>query len=177
MGAWVLVTARHTIWSMVQVMDPATRRAHDAYHRFVRAGVWSLDSCLAAVCLLAVRWVGTGRLTMYLDDTLFHRTGKKGRPRTKGKRLCTPKVCSTRLRRKAFTMVACEFGGSKVDKLLWSTDVLWHRVSPTAMVRLVIVRDPAGHEPDDYFHHRPHDVGRRSRGDLRQTMGHRDRAP
>jgi len=40
---------------MVQVMDPATRRAHDAYHRFVRAGVWSLDSCQAAVCLLAVR--------------------------------------------------------------------------------------------------------------------------
>jgi hypothetical protein len=38
MGAWVLVTARHTICSMVQVMDPATRRAHDAYHRFVRAG-------------------------------------------------------------------------------------------------------------------------------------------
>jgi hypothetical protein len=31
------------------------------------------------------------------------------------------------------------------------TDVLWHRVSPTAMVRLVIVRDPLGHEPDDYF--------------------------
>jgi hypothetical protein len=48
-------------------------------------------------------------------------------------------------------MVACEFRGSKVDKLLWSTDVLWYRVSPTAMVRLVIVRDPAGREPDDYF--------------------------
>jgi hypothetical protein len=75
MGAWVLVPARHTVCSMVQVMDPATRRAQDAYHRFVRARVWSLDSCLAAACLLAVRWAGTGRLTLYLDDTLFHRTG------------------------------------------------------------------------------------------------------
>jgi hypothetical protein len=91
MGAWVLVTARHTIWSMVQVIDSATRRAHDAYHRFVRAGVWSLDSCLAAVCLLAVRWAGTGRLTLYLDDTLFHRTGKKGRPRTEASGCASPR--------------------------------------------------------------------------------------
>jgi hypothetical protein len=271
MGAWVLVTARHTICSMVQVMDPATRRAHDAYHRFIRAGAWSLESCLAGVCRLAVRWAGTGRLTLYLDDTLFHRagpqvngagswrdavrstsrhvvyarglnlvvicvrvnppwggmplalpialrlhekggttmpelaaemmgelaaqlpeasfilcadgayatlagaglertavvsrmrrdaalylaappkTGQRGRPRTKGKRLCTPKVRSTRLRRADFTTAVCEFRGSKVEKLLWSTDVLWHRVSPTALVRLVIVRDPLGHEPDDYF--------------------------
>jgi hypothetical protein len=271
MGAWALVTARHTICSMVQVMDPATRRAHDAYHRFVRAGAWSLDSCLAGVCRLAVRWAGTGRLTLYLDDTLFHRagpqvngagswrdavrstsrhivyarglnlvvicvrvnppwggmplalpiavrlhekggatmpelaaemmgelaaqlpeasfilcadgayatlagarlerttivsrmrrdaalylaapskTGQRGRPRTKGKRLCTPKVRSTRLRRKDFTLATCEFRGQRVEKLLWSTDVLWHRVSPTALVRLVIVRDPLGHEPDDYF--------------------------
>jgi hypothetical protein len=271
MGAWALVTARHTICSMVQVMDPATRRAHDAYHRFVRAGAWSLDSCLAGVCRLAVRWAGTGRLTLYLDDTLFHRagpqvngagswrdavrstsrhivyarglnlvvicvrvnppwggmplalpiavrlhekggatmpelaaemmgelaaqlpeasfilcadgayatlagarlerttivsrmrrdaalylaapskTGQRGRPRTKGKRLCTPKVRSTQLRRKDFTLATCEFRGQRVEKLLWSTDVLWHRVSPTALVRLVIVRDPLGHEPDDYF--------------------------
>ncbi len=79
------------------------------------------------------------------------KTGKRGRPRTKGKRLCTPKVRSTRLRRKDFTLTTCEFRGSKVEKLLWSTDVLWHRVSPTAMVRLVIVRDPTGREPDDYF--------------------------
>jgi hypothetical protein len=79
------------------------------------------------------------------------KTGQRGRPRTKGKRLCTPKVRSTQLRRKDFTLATCEFRGQRVEKLLWSTDVLWHRVSPTALVRLVIVRDPLGHEPDDYF--------------------------
>jgi hypothetical protein len=79
------------------------------------------------------------------------KTGQRGRPRTRGKRLCTPKVRSTRLRRTDFTTTVCEFRGHEVDKLVWSTDVLWHRVSPTALVRLVIVRDPLGHEPDDYF--------------------------
>jgi len=77
MGAWVVVTARHTICQMVGVMDAGARGAHDAYHRFVRCGAWSLDSCLASLCLQLVRFVGTERLTLYIDDTLLHRNGPK----------------------------------------------------------------------------------------------------
>ncbi|MGH9292833.1 MAG: hypothetical protein ACRDZ6_08695, partial [Acidimicrobiales bacterium] len=47
MGAWVVMTARHAICQMVGVMDAGARGAHDAYHRFVRCGAWSLDSCVA----------------------------------------------------------------------------------------------------------------------------------
>jgi hypothetical protein len=79
------------------------------------------------------------------------RSGKAGRPRKRGERLDTPAKFSKRLKDKDFEKVECEWRGRKVNKLVWSKEVLWYRVNPDAMVRLVIVRDPAGHEPDDYF--------------------------
>lgn len=271
MGAWVLVTARHTICQMVAVMDPACRAAHDAYHRLVRCGVWSLDACFAATVRMAVRLTGTERLTLYLDDTLFHRkgpkvtgagtwrdavrssgshvvyarglnlvvlcvrvdppwggmplalpvgvrlhakggptmpelavqlmadlaamlpdtsfilcadgayatvagmglertvvvsrmrrdaalyesappkTGHRGRPRTRGKRLPTPTQLAKRLPAKDLCRVVCEYRGQKMAKFVVTKDVLWYRVSAKALVRLVIVRDPDGKEPDDFF--------------------------
>ena len=45
---WVLAPGRRTITAMIAVADPAGRRAHDAYHRFVRDGAW-----LSAVALSA----------------------------------------------------------------------------------------------------------------------------
>ena len=66
---------------MVGVMDPASRAAHDAYHRLVRAGAWSLARCFEALCKLVVAsLVGPVRIVLYLDDTLFHRNGPKARP-------------------------------------------------------------------------------------------------
>lgn len=78
MSAWALTTARRSIVGMVGVMDPATRGAHDAYHRLVRAGAWSASACFCALCKLVVaRLAGPGRVVLYLDDTLFHRNGPK----------------------------------------------------------------------------------------------------
>ena len=54
-SAWALTTARRSIVSMVGVMDPALRSAHDAYHRLVRAGAWSLSALFETLVLLAVR--------------------------------------------------------------------------------------------------------------------------
>src|SRR6266581_4843326 len=51
------------------------------------------------------------------------RTGRRGRPRTRAARL----------------------GRSQCS------DVLWYQVRKDALVRLVIVRDPSGIEPDDFF--------------------------
>ena len=36
-------------------------------------------------------------------------------------------------------------------KLILTRDVLWYRVHPRDLVRLVIVRDPDDVEPDDFF--------------------------
>ena len=76
-------------------------------------------------------------------------TGKRGRPRTKGERLGTPVELA-----KAATdweTVELDWRGTRVTKQLCSRDVLWYRVCPDAMVRLVIVRDPSGVEHDDFF--------------------------
>ena len=75
-SAWVCATGRRTICGMVAVMDPASRRAHDAYHRFVRAGAWHPDRLWATIVALAVDHVDPGGpIVCLLDDTLMHRHG------------------------------------------------------------------------------------------------------
>ncbi len=271
-AAWVCATGRRTVCSMVAVMDPATRGAHDAYHRLVRAGSWSLESLWAAMVALAVEHLGPdGPVVCYLDDTLFHRagrkvngagsfrdavrstrsrvvyafglnlvvlairvdppwggmpvalpvgvalhskggtklpalaallmtalaarlperrfvlcadgayaclagedlprttvvsrmrrdaalfgpkpapTGRRGRPRTRGERLGTPQEIAGSLGRRKFRAVTVEWRGRSETRLVWSREVLWYGVCPKAMVRLVVVRDPAGVEHDDFF--------------------------
>ena len=41
--------------------------------------------------------------------------------------------------------------GHTVERLVHVRDVLWYRVNKADLVRLVIVRDPDGIEPDDFF--------------------------
>ncbi|EQD33154.1 transposase, IS4, partial [mine drainage metagenome] len=55
-----------------------TRRPHDAYHRLVRAAAWSLDEFWDRTAdLLIRRFAPEGRIDLLLDDTLFHRRGRK----------------------------------------------------------------------------------------------------
>ena len=271
-SAWVCATGRRTICGMVAVMDPATRAAHDAYHRLVRAGAWSLTALWAALTAVVVERLGSdGPIVCYLDDTLFHRggpkvdgagsfrdavrstrnhvvyarglnlvvlavridapwggmpiavpvgvrlhrkggttlpalaaelitelaarlperrfilcadgayaclagedlprttivsrmrrdaalfgpkpppTGKRGRPRLRGERLPTPPQIAAGLRRRQFRTITLEWRGRSETRLVWSRDVLWYGVCPHAMVRLLVVRDPAGVEHDDFF--------------------------
>jgi hypothetical protein len=76
-SAWVCATGRRTICGMAAVMDPATRGAHDAYHRLVRAGVWSLEAMWTATVAVVIEHLGPeGPIVCYLDDTLFHRAGR-----------------------------------------------------------------------------------------------------
>ena len=92
---------------------------------------------------------------MRRDAALFEpappRTGKRGRPRTKGQRLPTPARLSATLPARAFTTIEADTRGRSVTKLVHVTDVLWYAVDKTNLVRLVIVRDPDRVEPDDYF--------------------------
>ncbi|EQD27499.1 transposase, IS4, partial [mine drainage metagenome] len=90
---------------------------------------------------------------MRQDAALFDapppRTGKRGRPRKKGKRLPTPPKLAASA--KAWQEVALDWRGAKKTRLVWTKDVLWYRVCSEALVRLVVVRDPEGIEHDDYF--------------------------
>jgi hypothetical protein len=267
---WVATPGRRTITRILTVGDPEGRRAHDAYHRFVRAGAWSMKALwqLLATHIVAML-VPAGAVTVDCDDTLFHRdgrkvegagvfrdavrstvrkvvyarglnlvvltvrvrapwggcplglpvnmrlhrkggpttvalaaqmmtelagwlpernfalcadgayaslagaglprtsvtsrlrrdaalyepapprTGRRGRPATKGARLPTP----SKLAAAATDWIAVdvEERGRTVRRLIYSRRVLWYTVDPDQLVRLVIVRDPTGVQPDDFF--------------------------
>ena len=270
---WVLAPGRRTVTAMITVADPAGGRAHDAYHRFLRDGVWNLSGLWRLLATHAVtRFAPSGVVSLDCDDTLFHksgrnvvgagnfrdavrstgqrvvyalglnlvvvtlrvtpswgsmpialpvnarlhkkkdpittlehatqmmgelaswlpdrqlhlcadgayatlagadlprtqvtsrmrrdaalyeaappRTGKRGRPRLKGQRLPTPPEIAAQARTRDWRKVIVDVRGRKVERLILTRDVLWYRVNAEELVRLVIVADPSGVEPDDFF--------------------------
>jgi len=80
MTAWLLCTGRRTLTGMLRCIDPAQRRAHDAYHRLVRVGAWEM-TCLWHLLLEALLPFFYPSLAaavpLDLDDTLFHKTGRR----------------------------------------------------------------------------------------------------
>jgi hypothetical protein len=77
------------------------------------------------------------------------RQGQRGRPRKKGARLPTPEQLAARARN--WQRVQVEERGQLKERLLFTCVVLWYTVCGSRPVRLVISRDPAGHEEDDFF--------------------------
>jgi hypothetical protein len=273
MAGWVLAPGRRTVTAIISVADPAGRRAHDAYHRFVRDGAWIMARLWRMLAVHAIaHFAPTGPVPLDCDDTLFHksgrqvngagifrdavrstagrvvyalglnlvvvtlrvtppwggcpiavpvnvrlrrkadptsivehatemireladwlperdfhlcadgayaslagarlprchltsrmrrdaalyepappRTGRRGRPRTKGARLPTPPQLAAQARRRDWQHVTIDVRGRSAERLVYVRDVLWYTVNQRDLVRLVIVRDPAGKEPDDFF--------------------------
>lgn len=269
--AWVLCPGRRTVTGMIRTIEPHRRRPHDAYHRLLRAGAWSLSQLWRLLVLRLVDGLAPeGLLLLDLDDTLFHKTGRKidgagifrdavrsslgavvyarglnlvvltlriqppwggeplalpinlrlyrkggpshldlaeqmideiaewlparrfrlacdgayaslagrslprthvtsrlrrdaalydpapprrkrqrGRPRKKGRRLPTPEQMARR--RKGWVRAEVDERGKTVERLLLCCPVLWYAVCPDRRVLLVIVRDPDGRQPDDFF--------------------------
>lgn len=267
---WVLSPGRRTITRMICAADPEGRRAHDAYHRFVRKGAWSMAALWRTICLRAVAQCRPGGVVcLDLDDTLYNktgrhvdgagifrdavrstaryvvhslglnvvvltlrvtapwggqpiglpvnvrlhrkggptpaesaaemiaelagwlpgrrfalaadgayaclagaelprcsltsrmrrdaalfeaappRTGRRGRPRKRGQRLATPVgIAQSGV---GWAQVTVNLRGRDVERLVLIKDVLWYRVNKDNLVRLVIVRDPEGDEPDDFL--------------------------
>ncbi|MBI5244891.1 MAG: transposase [Elusimicrobia bacterium] len=79
LNAWVLCPGRHTVTRMIRMLDPAARREHDAYHRFLRVGAWSMFLLwrLLAQARVAGLVGPLEALALDVDDTLFHKTGRK----------------------------------------------------------------------------------------------------
>ena len=92
---------------------------------------------------------------MRRDAALFEAapppTGRRGRPRTKGERLATPPGLAATARRRDWQRVSIDVRGRAVERLVYVRDVLWYSVNKADVVRLVVVRDPDGIEPDDFF--------------------------
>jgi hypothetical protein len=77
-NGWVLCTGRRTITGILPFADPDGRHAHDAFHRFLREGRWEPDTLWKLLTDLLVKlFARQGVIELDLDDTLFHRTGRK----------------------------------------------------------------------------------------------------
>ena len=75
---WILCTVRRTVTGMLAFADPQGEQAHDAYHRFFPDARWCMDKLWQILThILIVRFYRTGQITLALDDTLFHHSGKK----------------------------------------------------------------------------------------------------
>jgi hypothetical protein len=123
---------------------------------------WLPDRCLhlcadGAYATLAGQDLPRTHLTSRIrrDAALYEkappRTGRRGRPRTKGQRLPTPAQLAAQTARRHWHTVDVDVRGKTVQRLVHVRDVLWYTVNKRDLLRLVIVRDPAGVEPDDFF--------------------------
>ena len=75
---WVLCTVRRTITGILPFADPANKRAHDSYHRFFPDAHWSMAKLWKLLTRILIQtFCRNGTVTLALDDTLFHRSGKK----------------------------------------------------------------------------------------------------
>lgn len=75
---WVLCTGRRTITGMVPFADPEGRHAHDAFHRFLPQARWDPTALWKLLTVLLVNtFAAAGVIELDLDDTLFHRCGRK----------------------------------------------------------------------------------------------------
>lgn len=269
---WVLTPGRRTITRIIGVIDPEGRRAHDAYHRLLRDGVWQIARLWQILTVTIVdRLVDPDtEVCLDLDDTLHHksgrkvegagvfrdavrstrnrtvhalglnlvvitvritppwggmplglpvnvrvrrkqagsttvelarqmleeiagwlpertfqlacdgayaslcgarlervhvtsrlrrdaavyeltppRTGKRGRPRKKGDRL--PPLADIAATASGWRTVLFDQRGTTVTRQVWSRRLLWYAVAKDRPLLLVIVRDPDGIQPDDYF--------------------------
>jgi hypothetical protein len=75
---WILCTNRRTVTGMIPFADPLGFRAHDSYHRFFPDARWNMATLWQMLAIMLVqKFCRTEVITLALDDTLFHRSGRK----------------------------------------------------------------------------------------------------
>ena len=78
------------------------------------------------------------------------RKGRRGRPPTKGQRLPAPRHLAAR-RTKGWQTITVSLQGRQVQRQVLGLTCLWYHVCRAVPIRLVIVRDPAGRQEDDFL--------------------------
>lgn len=77
-NGWILCTARRTVTGILPFADPRGRHAHDAFHRFFPDARWSMAALWRILAKILIKiFHPDGVITLALDDTLFHHSGKK----------------------------------------------------------------------------------------------------
>ncbi len=77
-AAWVLCPGGRRITRLVPLAEPLGEKAHDAYHRFFRDGAWRMSDLWRLIArIMVAQFQPSGRIPLQIDDTLFHKTGRK----------------------------------------------------------------------------------------------------
>ena len=120
-------------------------------HRFRLVG----DGAYASLAKLGLpRTAVISRLRR--DAALYDRPaprqpGQRGRPRKKGDRLPAPPDLAAQAAPEQWQTVDVRIRARTAQRLLLTRVVLWYEVTADLPLLLVIVRDPARHEHDDFF--------------------------
>lgn len=89
---WILCPCRRFVTAIYQFGDPERCHAHDAYHRFFRAGRWALPLFFRALATLVVGLFGHPNVLWVVgDDSVHKKTGRK----VEGAKSCRDAVRST----------------------------------------------------------------------------------
>lgn len=86
---------------------------------------------------------------LYELPPVRRRKGQRGRRRQKGARLSTPEKMASHVRK--WVRCTTHERGHERERLLYARQVIWHGVCGAQPVLLVMSRDPAGVEEDDFF--------------------------
>jgi len=89
------------------------------------------------------------RCNAAINDLAPPPTGRRGRPRTKGDKLPSPAELATQVTDWTTTQICVR--GQMIEVQLYSRLILWYAVARSKPLLLVIVRDPAGRQRDDFF--------------------------
>jgi len=75
---WILCTCRRTITGIMPFAEPRSKRPHDAYHRMFPKSRWQPSGLWKLLSQLLIgMFYPSGTVWMDMDDTIFHRTGRK----------------------------------------------------------------------------------------------------
>ncbi len=78
LNGWILCTVRRTVSGILPFADPQGHHAHDAFHRFFPQAHWSIARLWMMLAQILIKtFYRKGTITLALDDTLFHHSGKK----------------------------------------------------------------------------------------------------
>jgi len=87
---------------------------------------------------------------IYALPPQHRRKGQRGRKRKRGQRLPTPRQLAAR-RKTGWRSVQVLRYGKRVKRKVLAIVCLWYHVSKDKPLKLLIVRDPAGQQKDDYL--------------------------
>jgi hypothetical protein len=77
-NGWLLCTARRTITGILPFAEPKGKRPHDAYHRLFPKSRWQPADLWRLLAQMLIKlFYPAGTAWMDMDDTIFHRTGRK----------------------------------------------------------------------------------------------------